>query len=652
MGSLKQRPAPPEPGLTFRVGVSGHLWSKMPGAEPAVLTEQVRDVLIQIRETVYTFIQEKRAPYSPDQSPTLILLTALADGADQLVAQEALDAGYQLHVILPFDRATVESTEFVGLDESREQFAKLLARCSAVLELDGTADAGAEASNLAYQQAGRMVLRYSDLLLTIWNGAPPLGPGGTGEIVQIAIEDDIPVVWIKSAPDHGAGLLRSASLSAPTSDSLSLLPERLDRLLALPSHQPSAKEHADGRVQPAAAARDYFHEPHQAAGILTRLWEIVIRTVAGGPLRRLDPFPDDYVAATRAGWLRTWRAQAKLPEPYCTWLLARLEESGVLAHYAWADNLATYYGLRFRSGFTASYMLAPVAVFFATFGFVAESWAVRAAVGESMALGSIFWIYWRATHGRLRERWLDYRSLAERLRYLVFLLPIGRPTIAFRIAAHNRMADPRDTWTNWLFRALVRRAGVFTARMDGAHLEACRTLLSNAELKSQLDYHQRNQDRMHRVHRRLHSCANVFFFFALLFAVAHGVAHVLAPKLFEAATAPFYDWAHSGSNHLAVARVQGGLRLAGLFAGVVLPAAGAAIHGFLSQGDFEGSERRSFGIAEGLRDLLQQLDAVPGHGAHPRAESLGSLAETAALTMADEMVDWRVQFLAKHDTLV
>ncbi|MCX6927567.1 MAG: hypothetical protein NT154_30820, partial [Verrucomicrobia bacterium] len=71
----------------------------------------------------------------------LRLVSALAAGADQWVAQEALRQGFELQAILPFDR-----------DEYRKDFAgsevgaydELLDGASAVLELDGKVDRDGE----------------------------------------------------------------------------------------------------------------------------------------------------------------------------------------------------------------------------------------------------------------------------------------------------------------------------------------------------------------------------------------------------------------------------------------------------------------------------------------------------------------------------
>src|SRR5205085_966471 len=105
----------------------------------------------------------------------------------------ALRFGFELQCSLPFD---VESyQQDFGSEESCVEFRRLLALASAVLQLDGSRETP-ERQNQSYADAGRMVLGQCDALIAIWDGEPARGVGGTGQIVQEALDLGIPTVKI------------------------------------------------------------------------------------------------------------------------------------------------------------------------------------------------------------------------------------------------------------------------------------------------------------------------------------------------------------------------------------------------------------------------------------------------------------------------
>ena len=121
-----------------------------------------------------------------------ILLTGLAEGADQLVAEIALDAGWQVHAILPMPLAEYEKdfTESAAL----AKFRALLARCQRVIEipLATTVDRDIEAISTPrdgvireqqYRNLGRYLVEHAQTMLLLWDGdASAPKPGGTAEV--------------------------------------------------------------------------------------------------------------------------------------------------------------------------------------------------------------------------------------------------------------------------------------------------------------------------------------------------------------------------------------------------------------------------------------------------------------------------------------
>ena len=122
-----------------------------------------------------------------------VVYSALAEGADRLVARRACDLlAARLAAILPLPQADYMA-DFLE-DHSKAEFLDLLALASDVVELPAV-----RARTVAYEAAGRYILDHSDLLIAIWDGQPPCGQGGTGQIVAEAQQRQIPLFWIKVA---------------------------------------------------------------------------------------------------------------------------------------------------------------------------------------------------------------------------------------------------------------------------------------------------------------------------------------------------------------------------------------------------------------------------------------------------------------------
>lgn len=122
----------------------------------------------------------------------LELHSGLAEGADRLVARQALELGCALHAVLPMARALYER-DFTT-PASREQFATLLAAAERVVELplaNGVTREAVETSERArteqYRGLGHHLAEESDVLIALWNGHDNHKPGGTADVVKRAL---------------------------------------------------------------------------------------------------------------------------------------------------------------------------------------------------------------------------------------------------------------------------------------------------------------------------------------------------------------------------------------------------------------------------------------------------------------------------------
>lgn len=157
------------------VGVTGHRDPRPSDLDN--LRAQVREVFACLRA---------RHPDAP-----LVLLTALAEGADQLAARVALEMDVPLIAVLPLP-ADVYRQDFEG--PARAAFDELLSAAEEVRTVPFVADN--DRSNVdeperrarQYAMAGAEVVRDSQLLLALWDGEDNGKVGGTADVVRFRRE--------------------------------------------------------------------------------------------------------------------------------------------------------------------------------------------------------------------------------------------------------------------------------------------------------------------------------------------------------------------------------------------------------------------------------------------------------------------------------
>ena len=157
------------------VGVTGH-----------------RDILPQDELKLRNALQTKllalknQFPHSPFH-----LLSGLAEGADQLAAEAALDAGYKLVATLPMPQAMY--VEDFNTPALLTQFQQLLAKADQVLvcPVENSDDIRRDER---YQALGRYIAQHAQIVIAVWDGiTEQLAPdgqlkvlmGGTADVVQL-----------------------------------------------------------------------------------------------------------------------------------------------------------------------------------------------------------------------------------------------------------------------------------------------------------------------------------------------------------------------------------------------------------------------------------------------------------------------------------
>src|SRR5689334_1154353 len=194
---------PPRIPFVLSVGITGHRAEVLAEGNVARLRERIRDMLVLVEETCRGLLERNRNCFSSDRV-ILRFVSALADGADQIGAELALELGWELDAVLPFERGFYRTT--LVNDAARGQFDALLKRADRVLELPGTPGDEPE----GYAMAGRAAVAQSDLIIAVWDGLKARGRGGTAEIVELAIAHGTPIAHFTPDAECSARLLWAA----------------------------------------------------------------------------------------------------------------------------------------------------------------------------------------------------------------------------------------------------------------------------------------------------------------------------------------------------------------------------------------------------------------------------------------------------------
>ena len=162
------------------IGVTSH--RNIPAAEIEPIRQRVRELLAQLQHDF---------PRTP-----LIVLSALAEGGDQLVAQEALTLGARLVAPLPLPRG-IYAQDFDN-DSARTAFDALCLKAH-VIELPlqpghsaAQVERGSVERDRQYARAGVFIARHCHLLLAIWDGKQSERLGGTAQVVDYYLHGVMP----------------------------------------------------------------------------------------------------------------------------------------------------------------------------------------------------------------------------------------------------------------------------------------------------------------------------------------------------------------------------------------------------------------------------------------------------------------------------
>ena len=584
--------APPRAPFVLSVAVTGHRSDALPDESLPAIEHRLRSVLKLLSSTASKLHAAERESFAPDPA-RFMFLSPLAEGADQIAARAALDLGFELHAILPFARADYDS-EFSA--DGRRKLLALLERADRVLELPGRRDRSLE----AYVMTGRSTVAHSDVLVAVWDGLPPRGRGGTGEVAQLALVRGTPVIHVPLDPDAPVRIIWSAFDPAVVTDDVDeaaavvLDPARAEQVLKallVPPLDPQERQFlARFHVDRPPAIRTRVEYPLLLAGAgVTRFGSAHIRE-------------SRCAAAIREEWQRyASECQRRLDvDP----ALGLLEQA-----YAWSDRLASHFAQTYRSGHVFNFLFGGLAVCMGLSTFLFPAARLHVAMLEFVVtLGIILNTNFGVRH-EWHRRWLDYRQLAERLRPMRSLKLLG-------IAAPDppgTVANPVPRrWIEWYSRRVWQAIGCPTGVIAADRAADLAHCVAEYEIAPQVEYHKRSARQIDALDRRLELLGTILFVATLFVTVATAIGLWLIP-----------DWVSRYDNWFTL--VSAGF-----------PALGTAVFGIRYQGDFGGSAVRSQTTADTLGNIHDELAKNVG------LTRAANLTEQAARIMLADLDEWRL----------
>jgi hypothetical protein len=485
-----------------------------------------------------------------DQPPRVAVLTALAAGGDQIGARSALEAAkrhgqveVELEAIMPFREEYYPGPDCEPLSEFRQDEAKELRRLAQlarqVVRLDGDYN-NQEAQTRAYQEARDVLLENSDLLIAIFDPTRPAQTAGTLETITRAQERHLPVIALLVREEEWRIVVNTAESDGKIEWKND--PSDNDKLL-------------DGvttclRNQLVLPEALLYRESDWKKNHATRL-EALDQALRRLLFIRGERLP--FLCRNRGfGWLfaATWRSLFGFP----SFINRGADEHDVELppydrFYDGASELSGAFMATYRGAFVISYFLAGLAVAAAVLLMAVSlitdhdpsMWVASGLCFAKVGILITLLVLERQSRvNKFQEAAADLRYLAEILRPMPWLTPLGVYPPVVALPAHAAPFDPRSSWMAWLARAVARCSPCFAARTKSGQGHYPHFILITAEtavaaledankqwIAGQADYHARTEKRMRMIEHGLAFSAK-----ALLWTVLLGAAAACVLELF------------------------------------------------------------------------------------------------------------------------
>lgn len=466
------------------VGVTSH--RNIPAREMEPVWQRVRDFFARLRNEY---------PGLP-----LVVLSSLAEGGDQWVAEEAIASGIRLIAPLPLKR------EQYALDfepgDARDRFEYLCSKAELIelptLSSEDGASARADAPtgherDLHYLQAGMFISRHCHILLAIWDGKTTERTGGTAQIVRFHLTGVRPSVGERR---------RSSARSALLGDD-----DRLAFHIVCSRDEPSGEPAAplqplqtywrtgDSVLPGDSPMPDLFHAMNVHAAEFKSDWDKYAALIAASSPPSAQPAEPAAIAPiarlfTAADWLAIHFQRRVLGSMRTLYTLAALMGIAFTAY----DNLPAQDDLIF--------------VFLVLF-----------------AIGAVIVVV--ANRRSWHRRYLDYRALAEGLRVQAYWRRAGLSITGHAEFAYDNFLQKQDVELGWIrnaMRGVAIESALAAIPPAAAELpKVIREWVGARGQGGQLDYYARKSLQRSQTHRFTEALGNASLLVGIGIAVALAV---------------------------------------------------------------------------------------------------------------------------------
>jgi hypothetical protein len=274
------------------------------------------------------------------------------------------------------------------------------------------------------------------------------------------------------------------------------------------------------------------------------------------------------------------------------------------------DSLANHYGRLYRSSTASEFLLTIVAAFFSALAFILFPFIAGISVVTQVVVnGLVLLDSMTRTTQRWQERWLDYRVIAERLRCLQFLRPLGlgltQSSAPFR--------RHRESWVEWYIRRYERALGPPHGTIRTSDIAHFAKQLADKEIPDQLKYHRANFRQIWLLDRRLSAAARIALASTIVVAGLFGIS-------------AYYFGGTTRVPWMPIA----------ILVFFVLPAMAAAFNGIRAAADLGLLAERSAMMAAALTRLRRVILSTAMN-----YDRIAVAAVRSAGIMGDELGEWR-----------
>jgi hypothetical protein len=395
----------------------------------------------RLEQEVAAVLETLRRDYLPDSDTPVVMLSALAEGADQLVTRVALAHGARLIAPLPLPPEEYRRDFEPGLAPgAAQEFDRLLAQAETAPVMpfaDGASldsvRANPDRRAQQYRSVGAFIVQHCHVLIALWDGDDrDMAPGGTAEIVDCKRN---------GIPPSVTGSARAALDASEIGPVIHVVTPRVKNPDVAIEVRPWGKaairiardkrKRGHGQVVPTPEEREaHAWEAFIALNKLTARYnkeaaELAAR--ADGEGRKRKSIADLF-----------WTSDSnKRPDQEAAVQRAIATAPRWCAVYAAADVLAQTWQKRFRSDWFHLFLLGVGAL--AVFELKAHFFHhhVWLLIAYGVLLLTLFGLLRFALLAQHQERFLDYRALAEALRVATYWKLAGVGT--------GRMQDDAST---------------------------------------------------------------------------------------------------------------------------------------------------------------------------------------------------------------